>query len=590
MLRADCPLRAGSPRRGFWISAGHGPHPQKSTPLSADSAFRAVFDTNFAADLTVIEEAAEFVERFTKQSAPLPLITSCCPAWVDYMEKRFSDFIPNFSTAKSPQQMMGVLAKTYFAEVNGVDPDLIYQVSIMPCTAKKFELERTEEMYASGHKDVDVALTTRELARMIKQSGVDFRNLPDGEADSILGTYSGAGLIFGNTGGVMEAALRTAYFNITGENLTADAINICPVRGLNGVKEATVEVAGDPREGGGGARAPECGDGPQKKCAPHAKRVIRPPYHFIEVMACPGGCIGGGGQPYGISDELRRQRMQGLLDGDGSMELRFSHENPGIQKLYTEFLGGAIAWQSARSLAYRLPEPSRLPTLRVVPKDNCFSHACNSVEAGAGRAIFLRSWLRGVRRRCSRACKSVEGGAPVCGGRVHLLAKLATGGRRCCSRACKSVEEGAPVCGGRVHLLAKLATGGRRRCSRACKSVEGGAPVCDGRVHLLAKLATGVRRRCSRACKSVEGGAPVCDGRVHLLAKLATRVRRRCRPRLQKRGGRCATYATDGVHLLRSWLRGCGGVGTAACKKAWRAVRAYATGRVHFLRSWIQAG
>lgn len=300
--------------------------------------FRAVFDTNFAADLTIIEEAAEFVERFTTGSAPLPLITSCCPAWVDYMEKRFSDFIPNFSTAKSPQQMMGVLAKTYFAEATGIDPAIIYQVSIMPCTAKKFELERTDEMYASGHKDVDVALTTRELARMIKQSGVDFRNLPDGEADSILGTYSGAGLIFGNTGGVMEAALRTAYFNITGENLTADAINIRPVRGLDGVKEATVDVAGTLVKVAV-AHGLQHVETVLKKVRAAREAGEPPPYHFIEVMACPGGCIGGGGQPYGVSDELRRQRMQGLLDGDGAMELRFSHENPGIQKLYADFLG-----------------------------------------------------------------------------------------------------------------------------------------------------------------------------------------------------------------------------------------------------------
>ena len=174
--------------------------------------FKAVFDTNFSADLTIVEEASEFIERFIRQRGALPLITSCCPSWTDFMEKNHYDFIDNFSTAKSPQQMLGVLAKTYYAEKSGLDPAKLFVVSIMPCTAKKYELSRTDEMYASGFKDVDVALTTRELARMLKQSGIDFLNLDDGAPDSLLGDYSGVGTIFGATGGVMEAALRTAYF------------------------------------------------------------------------------------------------------------------------------------------------------------------------------------------------------------------------------------------------------------------------------------------------------------------------------------------------------------------------------------------
>ena len=311
--------------------------------------FKAVFDTNFAADLTIVEEASEFVERFVHGKGELPLITSCCPAWVDYMEKRFSDFIPNFSTAKSPQQMLGVLAKTYFAEKEGIDPAKIYQVSIMPCTAKKYELDRTEEMYASGYKDVDVALTTRELARMIKQSGLDFRSLPPKRADSILGTYSGAGLIFGSTGGVMEAALRTAYFKVTGHNLEKEAVNIEPVRGLEGIKSAAVDI-----EGTEVRVAVAHGLGNVERLLLEVRRAREagspPPYHFIEVMACPGGCIGGGGQPYGVSDELRRQRIQGLLDGDRGMPLRFSHDNPEIRTLYSEFLGEPLGEKAHRLL------------------------------------------------------------------------------------------------------------------------------------------------------------------------------------------------------------------------------------------------
>ena len=300
--------------------------------------FQAVFDTNFAADLTIMEEAAEFVERFVHGKGDLPLITSCCPSWVDYMEKRFIDFADNFSTAKSPQQMLGVMAKTYYAEKTGIDPAKILQVSIMPCTAKKFELERTEEMQASGFPDVDISITTREFARLIKQSGIDFRELPDDQADSILGTYSGAGLIFGNTGGVMEAALRTAYFRITGENLPKEAIAITPVRGLQGIKSATIEVQGTPVR-----VAVAHGLGNVEQLLLQIRKARQdgdpPPYHFIEVMACPGGCIGGGGQPYGVCDALREQRMRGLLDGDNGMTLRFSHDNPDIQRIYADFLG-----------------------------------------------------------------------------------------------------------------------------------------------------------------------------------------------------------------------------------------------------------
>jgi iron-only hydrogenase group A len=311
--------------------------------------FKAVFDTNFAADLTIIEEAAEFVQRFTT-GGELPLITSCCPAWVDFMEKRFSDFVPNFSTAKSPQQMLGVMAKTYFAEKSNLDPASIYQVSVMPCTAKKYEIERTDEMHASGHPDVDLVITTRELVRLIKQSGVILDELPDGEADSILGTYSGAGLIFGATGGVMEAALRTAYYRITGKNLENDAINIEAIRGMDGIRTASLNIEGTEVRV---AVAHGLGNvGQLMQEVREAREKGEPtPYHFIEVMACPGGCIGGGGQPYNVTDKLRALRTKGLFDCDDSMKLRFSHENPAINKLYDEFLGEPLS-EKAHSLLH----------------------------------------------------------------------------------------------------------------------------------------------------------------------------------------------------------------------------------------------
>lgn len=297
--------------------------------------FKAIFDTNFSADVTIMEEASEFVERFAHGKGPLPLITSCCPAWTDFMEKRHQDFIDNFSTAKSPQQMLGVLAKTYYCEKQNIDPAKMYVVSIMPCTAKKYELTRSHEMYASGHKDVDVALTTRELARMIKQSGIDFLNLPDEEADSILGAYSGAGTIFGATGGVMEAALRTGYKLVTGEDF--GSIEFESVRGLKGVKEAEVDIKGT-KIRVAVAHGLSNVQYVLEKVRQARNENKETPYHFIEVMACPGGCIGGGGQPYGVSDEVRAQRIAGLYQDDRDSVKRCSHDNPEVQRVYAEFL------------------------------------------------------------------------------------------------------------------------------------------------------------------------------------------------------------------------------------------------------------
>ena len=309
--------------------------------------FQGVFDTNFAADLTIMEEGTEFVERFAHKKGALPLITSCCPAWTDYMEKYAPDFIPNFSSAKSPHEMLGVLSKTYYAAKMGIDPKNIYMVSVMPCTAKKYEIGRSEEMFASGNQDIDVVLTTRELARMIKMAGIDFLNLPDGPADNILGSYTGAGTIFGATGGVMEAALRTAYFLVTKEELKD--VNFLQVRGMTGVKEAEINIKGTKVRI---AVAHQMGNVGQVLDAIREDRKANrePRYHFIEVMACRGGCIGGGGQPQGATDEVRKARTAGMYADDERCAIRCSHHNPDVQKLYADFLGKPLSEKAHKLL------------------------------------------------------------------------------------------------------------------------------------------------------------------------------------------------------------------------------------------------
>jgi NADH-quinone oxidoreductase subunit G len=265
----------------------------------------------------------------------LPLITSCCPSWVDYMEKYFPDMIPNFSTAKSPQQMMGTMIKTYWAQKAGIDPANIFSVSVMPCTAKKYESHRDDTMYASGFQDVDISITTRELARMIKQAGIDLLNLPESEADSPLGPYTGAGAIFGATGGVMEAALRTAYHFVTGDELKD--VNFTGVRGISGIKEASVRVGQSEIRV---AVAHQMSNIEQvlKEVQKARAEGRETPWHFIEVMACRGGCIGGGGQPYGATDEVRKMRIRAIYDHDEASLYRCSHQNPFIQQVYKEFL------------------------------------------------------------------------------------------------------------------------------------------------------------------------------------------------------------------------------------------------------------
>ncbi|MDR0994095.1 MAG: [FeFe] hydrogenase, group A [Verrucomicrobiota bacterium] len=298
--------------------------------------FQRVFDTNYSADVTIMEEGTEFISRFTK-GGTLPLITSCCPAWTDWMEKYAPDFVENFSTAKSPQQMLSALAKSYYAEKEGLKPKQIFMVSIMPCTAKKFEISRSDDMCATGKQDTDVVLTTRELGRMFLSAGIDFTHLKDETADELLGAYSGAGTIFGVTGGVMEAALRTAYCLLTGE-AQPPSIEFACVRGMEGVKEAEVDIKGTRVRI---AVAHQMGNVEQVLNAIREDRAAgrKPRYDFIEVMACRGGCIGGGGQPTGANDDVRAKRTAGLYTDDERSAIRMSHLNPQVQALYRDYLG-----------------------------------------------------------------------------------------------------------------------------------------------------------------------------------------------------------------------------------------------------------
>ena len=296
--------------------------------------FAKVFDTNFAADLTIMEEANEFLDRF-KNGGKLPLITSCSPGWVKYCEHYYPDMIENLSSCKSPQQMFGAIAKTYYAEKMGLDPKDIVMVSVMPCTAKKFEIGRDDED-AAGVPDVDYAITTKELASMIERAGIKFTSLPDEEFDMPLGMSSGAGVIFGATGGVMEAALRTAVEKLTGEELPS--LDFMEVRGVKGIKEATYNVAGTDIK-----VAVVSGLANARELLNKVKSG-EADYHFIEVMGCPGGCVNGGGQPQQPANirnfsDLRALRAKALYDIDVTRSVRKSHENTAIKELYAEFLG-----------------------------------------------------------------------------------------------------------------------------------------------------------------------------------------------------------------------------------------------------------
>lgn len=315
--------------------------------------FKAVFDTNFGADVTIIEEATEFVKRLTTEGSALPLITSCCPAWVDFMEKYHSDMIPHFTTSKSPHEMLAALSKTYYPEKFNIDPSSVFMVSIMPCIAKKFEIRRSKEMYSSGYQDVDVSITTRELVRMIKQAGIDFASLPESEPDSILANYTGGGTIFGATGGVLEAALRTANYYITGQN--TDRLEMNEIRGLQGIKEAEITV-GQYKIRTAVAHGLSNVEYVLEKARKAKSKGEEPAYHIIEVMACPGGCVGGGGQPRNVSDKVRALRAKGLYTDDKNCRYRSCHENPQIQELYKDYLGEP-GGEKAHSLLHQFYAP-----------------------------------------------------------------------------------------------------------------------------------------------------------------------------------------------------------------------------------------
>ena len=331
----------------FGLRPGHRVTGKMVASLKA-MGFDSVLDTDFTADLTIMEEGTELLSRLKKvlvdgdKSVALPMFTSCSPGWIKYIEHIFPEMLPNLSTCKSPQQMFGVLAKTYYAEKRGIDPKDIVSVSVMPCTAKKYEANRSE-MRDSGYQDVDYVLTTRELANMIQQSGINVLTLKNENYDNMMGDSSGAGVIFGATGGVMEAAIRTAYELVSGEEVPFDGLRITPVRGFDGIKEASLLIK---------TTKPEYDylKGVELKVAvahglANARTLVEAikagvmNYHFVEVMACPGGCLGGGGQPVPTNVAIRTKRMEAIYKEDESMVIRKSHQNPQLITLYKEFLG-----------------------------------------------------------------------------------------------------------------------------------------------------------------------------------------------------------------------------------------------------------
>jgi NADH-quinone oxidoreductase subunit G/[NiFe] hydrogenase diaphorase moiety small subunit/NADP-reducing hydrogenase subunit HndD len=309
--------------------------------------FDSVLDTDFSADLTIMEEAYELLDRLKRklvdgEDVSIPMMTSCSPGWIKFIEHMYPDHLGNLSTCKSPQQMFGAIAKTYYAKKRKIDPKDLVVVSVMPCSAKKYEAKRTE-MNDSGFQDVDMVVTTRELGHMIRQSGINFKEIPDSEYDKFMGESSGAAVIFGATGGVMEAALRTAYEVITGREIPFDGLNVTPVRGMEGIKDASVKLENV---------LPEYSflEGIEVRVAvahglTNAAQIMddvsigESPYHFIEVMACPGGCIGGGGQPIPTNEEIRRKHAEAIYTEDEKKTIRKSHENPEIIQLYKDFLG-----------------------------------------------------------------------------------------------------------------------------------------------------------------------------------------------------------------------------------------------------------
>ena len=330
----------------------------KMTSALRRMGFDAVFDTNFTADLTIIEEGTELLARLKGGESyhgptAIPQFTSCSPGWIRYLEYFYPQFIPNVSTCKSPQQMFGAVAKTYYAQKIGVKPEDMIVVSVMPCTAKKAEADRPE-MNASGVRDVDYVLTTRELGRMISEAGIEFTELPDEEMDLPLGISTGAADIFANTGGVMEAAARTVYEVVTGRPFPAENLHVGEIAGLTGIKEASVPLVSlKPEwsflEGAELKLAVVHGLGNVRKLMDRIARG-EAEYHFVEVMTCPGGCIGGGGQPRFTTDEIRKKRIEAIYREDEGKKLRKSHENPAVLELYRDFLGEPLGEMSHKLL------------------------------------------------------------------------------------------------------------------------------------------------------------------------------------------------------------------------------------------------
>ncbi len=321
--------------------------------------FDGVFDVNAAADLTIMEEGNEFIER-VQNGGVLPMITSCSPGWIRFCEQYYPEFIPNLSSCKSPQQMFGAMMKSYYAKQAGIDPKDIFVVTAMPCTAKKYEVRREDQAAVDGLWDIDATITTRELAKMIRKAGMNFNRLPDETFDPAFGDFTGAGVIFGATGGVMEAALRTVVEKLTGKELPK--LDFTEVRGIAGIKEAEYDVAGMKVR-----VAVASGLANAKELLERVKRG-EANYHFIEIMGCPGGCVNGGGQPIQPGNirnfvDLRAERAKALYSQDASMALRKSHESPLMKKVYAEFLGEPGSHLAHELLHTSYKERSRYPGL-----------------------------------------------------------------------------------------------------------------------------------------------------------------------------------------------------------------------------------
>jgi NADP-reducing hydrogenase subunit HndD len=325
----------------------------KMAAAMKEMGFDDVFDTNFAADLTIIEEGNELLYRIsqalTGKGALLPMVTSCSPGWIKYVEHTWPEELDHLSSCKSPHMMLGALIKTYYADKLGIDPKSIFVVSVMPCTAKKFEITRPE-LFNGGLANVDAVLTTRELARMIKDSGIDFKSLEDAQFDNPLGLSTGAADIFGTTGGVMEAALRTVYEVVTGRELPFKKLHVTPIVGLDRIKTAEVLIENPVPEYGflEGVRLKIAVTSGLKGAAELMKEIAAETseYHFIEVMGCPGGCISGGGQPRPTNNEIRQKRLEAIYREDEGKELRKSHDNPAVNRLYEEFLKAPLGHKS----------------------------------------------------------------------------------------------------------------------------------------------------------------------------------------------------------------------------------------------------